>query len=130
MSSLSLRLDKWLFFARVCKTRAYAQKIIERGQITLNGAQIRKSSVSVKLEDKLVIVLGPVKRSIIVRQLGARRGPASEARALFDEPQPPERLDRHEQGLPRHVPLLTRPKGLGRPTKKDRRAIDTLLQHK
>jgi ribosome-associated heat shock protein Hsp15 len=130
MSAATLRLDKWLFYARVCKTRAFAQKLIERGQVTLNGAQIRKSSVSVKLDDTLVVVLGTVKRSLVVRQLGSRRGPASEARTLFDELHPPERLDRDERGLPRHVPLLMRPKGLGRPTKKDRRAIDTLLQQK
>ena len=126
-SDASLRLDKWLFFARVCKTRALAQKLIERGQVTINGARVSKPSVSVRLTDVLVIVIGPIKRILSVKDLGTRRGPAPEARLLFDEPMPPQRLDRDAQGLPLHRPLLSRPKGSGRPTKKDRREIDKFL---
>jgi ribosome-associated heat shock protein Hsp15 len=124
----SLRLDKWLFFARVCKTRALAQKLIERRQITLNGAKTIKPSISVRLGDGLVIVIGPLKRTLTVKNFGVRRGPAPEARLLYDEPAPPQRLDRDAHGLPLHRPLLSRPKGAGRPTKKDRRAIDKFLE--
>ncbi len=124
---VALRLDKWLFFARVCKTRALAQKLIERGQITINGARVSKPSVAVRLSDTLVIVIGPVKRTLSVKDFGTRRGPAPEAKLLYDEPTPPQRLDRDAHGLPLHRPLLSRPKGSGRPTKKDRREIDKFL---
>lgn len=120
----SVRLDKWLWFARFCKTRALAQKLVERGQITVNGAVVRKSSASVRTGDALVAVLGPVKRTVVVQALGQRRGPAAEAQGLYTESAPPERLHRDDQGIKAHRPLLTRPKGTGRPTKKDRRAID------
>ncbi len=128
----SIRLDKWLCFARVCKTRAIAQKLIERGQVTLNGAKTRKTSMAVRINDKLVAVIGPVKRSLVVKELGLRRGPATEARTLYDEPAPPQRLDRDERGAPLHRPMFTSPmftraKGAGRPTKKDRRAMDAFL---
>jgi ribosome-associated heat shock protein Hsp15 len=116
-------LDKWLWFARFCKTRALAQRLIERGQVTLNGAHIRKASALVRVADRLILTVGPLKRSIVVAALGVRRGPPAEARALYDEPNPPEKLPRDEAALPLRKPLLIRPKGAGRPTKKDRRAI-------
>jgi ribosome-associated heat shock protein Hsp15 len=123
----TIRLDKWLYFARVCKTRALAQKLIDRGQVTLNGAKTRKASGSVRRNDVLVIITGPLKRTLMVKEFGVRRGPAPEARTLYDQPAPPQRLDRDEHGTPLHRPLFTRPKGSGRPTKKDRREIDKFL---
>lgn len=123
----AIRLDKWLWFARFCKSRALAQKLIERGQITINGQKARKASVSVRVGDHLIAVLGPVKRSVVVKDVGERRGPAPEAQRLFDEPTPPERLHRDEHGVKRG-PLLIRPQGAGRPTKKDRRAIDKFYE--
>jgi len=122
----TIRLDKWLYFARVCKTRALAQKLIDRGQVTLNGAKTRKASGSVRLSDVLVIITGPLKRTLKVKEFGVRRGPAPEARTLYDESTPPQRLDRDEHGTPLHRPMFKRPKGSGRPTKKDRRAFDSL----
>ena len=126
-AATTIRLDKWLCFARVCKTRAVAQKLIERGQVTLNGAKTRKASMAVRVNDKVVTVIGPVQRSLVVKDLGVRRGPATEARTLYDEPTPPQRLDRDARGLALHRPMFTRPKGAGRPTKKDRRAMDAFL---
>lgn len=125
-TATSIRLDKWLWFVRFCKSRALAQKLIERGQISINGQKAHKSSASVRVGDRLIAVLGPVKRTVVVKNIGARRGSASEAQALYDEPTPPERLHRDDQGVAAHKagPLLKREKGAGRPTKKDRRAID------
>lgn len=123
----TMRLDKWLCFARICKTRAVAQKFIERGQVKLNGATTRKASMGVRLNDTLVAITGPVQRTLIVKELGVRRGPATEARTLYEEPMPPQRLARDDRASPLHRPLFTRPKGTGRPTKKDRRALDAFL---
>ncbi|MBL8629205.1 MAG: RNA-binding S4 domain-containing protein [Rhodospirillaceae bacterium] len=129
-SPTSIRLDKWLWFARFCKSRALAQKLIERGQISINGQKAHKPSASVRVGDKLVAVLGPVKRTVVVKDVGERRGAAPEAQRLYDEPHPPERLHRDDQGVAAHKagPLLKRAKGAGRPTKKDRRAIDRFYE--
>jgi ribosome-associated heat shock protein Hsp15 len=129
-TATSIRLDKWLWFARFCKSRALAQKVIERGQITINGQKAQKPSASVRLGDQLVAVLGPVKRTVIVKDIGERRGPAPEAQLLYDEPTPPERLHRDDHGVLAHKagPLLKRERGAGRPTKRDRRAIDKFYE--
>jgi ribosome-associated heat shock protein Hsp15 len=124
----SVRLDKWLFFARLCKTRGLARTLIERGQVALNGVTVRKAGAVARVNDRLVVVLGPVKRTVTVQGLGTRRGPAAAARLLYDEPAPPQRLTGEDRGLPPHRPLLTGPAGAGRPTKKHRRAIDKLLR--
>lgn len=100
----SLRLDKWLWFARFCKTRALAQRMIERGQVTLNGAPAAKTSVTVRPGDRLEIILGPIKRRVLVRDLGTRRGPAEEARALYEETSSPERLHTLDAALPLRIP--------------------------
>ncbi len=123
----SIRLDKWLWFARFCKSRALAQKVIERGQISINGGDTRKPSANVRIGDTVVAVLGPVKRTVIVKDVGERRGPAPEAKELYDEPAPPQRLHRDDHGV-KKGPLLVRAKGTGRPTKKDRRAIDKFYE--
>ena len=119
----SERIDKWLWFARFGKTRALAQKLIERGQVTLNDTKVKKTSASVRVGDRVTVVLGTVKRSITVLGLGDRRGPAEEARLLYDEPAPKEKLNSENAALPLYKPMLTRERGAGRPTKKDRRDI-------
>jgi ribosome-associated heat shock protein Hsp15 len=117
------RIDKWLWFARFGKTRAIAQKLVERGQVSLNGAKVKKVSASVRVGDKVVVILGTVKRSVTVLGLGEKRGPAEEARLLYDEPLPKEKLASEHAALPLYKPMLLREKGAGRPTKKDRRDI-------
>jgi ribosome-associated heat shock protein Hsp15 len=98
----SLRLDKWLWYARFAKSRALAQKLIERGQVSVNGAVARKTSALVEAGDSVAVVLGPVRRTVIVRDTGERRGPPAEARTLYEEPSPPERLSWEEAGAPMH----------------------------
>lgn len=96
----SLRLDKWLWHARFCKTRALAQKLIENGLVTLNGAVIAKPSIVVRAGDKLNVLLGSVKRTVVVLAVAERRGAASDARLLYDESGPPQSMSRDERGLP------------------------------
>jgi ribosome-associated heat shock protein Hsp15 len=117
------RIDKWLWFARFGKTRAISQKLVERGQVTLNGAKVSKSSASVRVGDKISVVLETVKRHVTVLALGERRGPPEEARLLYDEPAPREKLNSENAALPLYKPMLIREKGAGRPTKKERRDI-------
>ncbi|MGE4062317.1 MAG: RNA-binding S4 domain-containing protein [Rhodospirillaceae bacterium] len=102
MSGSSLRLDKWLWYARFAKTRAQVQKLIERGQVSVNGVAVQKTSTGVQRGDTLAVILGPVRRTVIVRDIGERRGPPGEARTLYDEPAPAERLSWEEAGAPLH----------------------------
>jgi ribosome-associated heat shock protein Hsp15 len=117
------RIDKWLWFARFGKTRSVTQKLIERGQVTLNGNKVSKAGAPVRVGDHISVVFESVKRNVTVLQLGERRGPAEEARLLYDEPEPREKLNSENAALPLYRPMLMREKGAGRPTKKDRRDI-------
>jgi ribosome-associated heat shock protein Hsp15 len=119
---LRQRLDKWLFFTRLQKTRSIAQKAIESGDIRVNDARITQPSHALKAGDVVAVSLD--RRDTIVRVLlpGVRRGPYEEARLLYEDLTPAvvpgEKLNAFEQA--------TRERGSGRPTKKERRGIDRL----
>ena len=80
-----LRLDKWLFHARLFKSRGLAAARIEGGGIRLNGQPCRKAGKTVRAGDRLVISIRGHVRSLEILGLGTRRGPASEARDLYRE---------------------------------------------
>ncbi|GEO80411.1 RNA-binding S4 domain-containing protein [Pararhodospirillum oryzae] len=115
------RLDKWLWYARFCKTRTLAQALCGAGHVRRDGQALLKPSTLVRPGDELALLLGPVQRHVVVRAPGTRRGPAPEAQTLYDEPTPPVRLVD-----PVAPPGGVREAGSGRPTKKDRRALDRL----
>ena len=102
MSDDTLRLDKWLWFARFAKTRADAQKLLDRGQVTLNGKPATKASTTVRVGDALSIVTGPMRHPVTVAALGTRRGPAAEAQTLYERSAPPARLGWEEAAPPLH----------------------------
>jgi ribosome-associated heat shock protein Hsp15 len=118
-----LRLDKWLWFTRFVKTRTLAQDLCASGHVTLNGTAVHKTSTAIKVGDEVTLVLGKIKRFVRVEALGTRRGPAPEAQMLYSEPKEPEHL-----GGAFRSDWEQRPKGDGRPTKKDRRAVDRLQE--
>ena len=80
-----LRLDKWLFHARLFKSRGLAASRIEGGGIRLNGQPCRKAGKTVRPGDRLVISIRGHVRSLEILGLGTRRGPAPEARELYCE---------------------------------------------
>jgi ribosome-associated heat shock protein Hsp15 len=82
--SETLRIDKWLFHARFCKTRNIAQEKAEGGRIRLNGQRVEKASAAVRIGDVLTLPAGGKVVAVRVLQLGERRGPATEARALYE----------------------------------------------
>ena len=105
MSDAALeRIDKWLWFARFVKTRGLAQKLIDRGQVSVNEQVVQKAGATVKAGDRVAVVLGPIRRNVLVLDCGERRGPADEARALYDEPHAPERLAPEDAALPLYKP--------------------------
>ncbi|MGR6432834.1 RNA-binding S4 domain-containing protein [Rhizobium sp. PAMB 3174] len=116
------RLDKWLFFTRLVKSRTLAQDYIRSGQIRVNGERVTSSSAQVKIGDRIEATLASRDIVVVMRDGGFRRGPSEEARRLYEDFSPPpgetKRLRPLEQAL--------RTPGTGRPTKKERRAVDRL----
>jgi ribosome-associated heat shock protein Hsp15 len=118
-SSPKQRLDKWLFFSRMARSRTLAQTWIESGHVTVNGEKIRRPSADIKIGDRLEVLAGRRLLILVVKAAAERRGPYEEARHLYDDiSPPPEKLTRFEQAL--------REPGSGRPEKKERRQIDRL----
>jgi ribosome-associated heat shock protein Hsp15 len=81
----SLRLDKFLWFARIVKTRAQAQKMAEVGRLRLNSRVVDKAHVLVRAGDVLSFAQRGAVRVLKVEALPTRRGPPSEVRALYVE---------------------------------------------
>ena len=81
----SQRLDRWLFHARLFKSRALAQRFCEAGRVRINRRRTHKAHHPLRPDDVLSFALGARVRVLRVRALGARRGPAEEARRLYDE---------------------------------------------
>ena len=117
------RLDKWLFFARMVKSRSLAQSYILSGNVRVNGNAVRQSSHMVKPGDKLELSLERSSKILLVLASGERRGPYEEAKLLYDDQTPPpapgDRMTPLEQAM--------REPGSGRPTKKERRALDRFI---
>ncbi len=120
----SSRIDKWLWHARFVKTRSLAAKLCQSGKLRLNGEHISKSHQALRPGDVLTFPLGPHIRVVKIVALGERRGPAAEAKTLYEDLAPPER--RRGASEPRPAKLSREP-GSGRPTKSERRAIDRLM---
>jgi ribosome-associated heat shock protein Hsp15 len=82
--SESLRIDKWLWHARFCKTRAIAQEKAAQGHIRINGHRVEKASAAVRVGDIMTLPAGGRVIALKVVGLGERRGPASEAQTLYE----------------------------------------------
>ncbi|EJJ25466.1 RNA-binding S4 domain-containing protein [Rhizobium sp. CF142] len=117
------RIDKWLFFARMVKSRSLAQSHIQSGHVSINGARCAQPSQMIKVGDRVELTLERRDVVLVVRLPGERRGPYEEAKLLYEDLSPPpnvaKRLTPYEQAI--------RATGSGRPTKKERRAIDRLM---
>jgi ribosome-associated heat shock protein Hsp15 len=114
------RLDKWLWCARLVRTRTGAARLIEAGKVRINGARVLKPSRLVQAGD--VLTTASLGRLSIVRVMGSveRRGPASIARVLYEDLTPPV------PPAPQHgLDGSGRQRG-PRPTKRDRRRLDAL----
>ena len=86
----SLRVDKYLWFARFFKTRSLATKRANGGRIRVNGNKIKKSSDPVRVGDIITFAQGDQIHVIRVLDLGVRRGPAQEAQNLYEDITPKE----------------------------------------
>jgi len=87
--SPTLRLDKWLWFARVVRTRSQATRLCAEGGVSVGGRGAAKAHHPVRIGDLITIDLSQHRRRLTVLRLGERRGPPAAARLLYDEPVPP-----------------------------------------
>ena len=120
-SAERVRVDKWLWAARLLKTRALAADAVKAGRVKVNGVAA-KPSKEVGAGDRLELRTGPVRMDVVVHGVAPRRGPASEAAKLYEEtPASREARERHAQER-----RLARQDGGdgGRPTKRERRRIE------
>ncbi|MGH2941263.1 MAG: RNA-binding S4 domain-containing protein [Solirubrobacteraceae bacterium] len=119
-----VRIDKWLWAARFYKSRSLAAEAVTGGLAQLNGARV-KPSKEVGPGDELEVTIGQTRRVVIVRGVAERRGPAKEAVLLYEET--PESVAAHEVAAElRRVQSPPPGADLGaRPTKRDRRRLDS-----
>lgn len=110
-----LRLDKWLWHARFFKTRSLSAKQVSAGHVRVNSQKALKPAHTVIAGDVLTFAQGRDIRVVRVLALGERRGPAPEARALYEDLTPP-----------RETPPTAAPRAGPRPTKKERRTLSEI----
>ena len=125
VSTVGLRLDKWLWYARFFKTRTLASKVISNGRFRLDGVIMLKPHRQAKCGQVLTFVQGARLRVVKIKDLGTCRRPASEAALLFDDLAPlvPESKKTKTISMP---VFENREPGGGRPTKRLRRETDHL----
>jgi ribosome-associated heat shock protein Hsp15 len=116
------RIDKWLWHARVVRTRQAAAALAASGHVRVNAQRIDSASRAVRPGDVVTVALDRAVRVLKVVGFAERRGSADDARTLCEDIQP-------EPGLPAKTPApppAVRDRGAGRPTKQERRAIARL----
>jgi ribosome-associated heat shock protein Hsp15 len=116
-----IRVDKWLWAARLLKTRALAAEAVKAGRVKVNGVTA-KPSKEVGAGDRLELRTGPVRMDVVVAAVAPRRGPASEAAKLYEETGE-SRAARERHAEERRLARQDGGEG-GRPTKRERRRIE------
>ena len=109
----TIRVDKWLWYARFLKSRSLASRFVSDGNLRIGGERSTKPGRAVKSGDVLTFPQGNHVRVIKIVEIGTRRGPATEAQTLYEDLSPPE-------SQPREKEIRTGP----RPTKRDRRDMN------
>ena len=117
------RIDRWLWHARVVRTRALAAELAVSGRVRVNGHRIKAPARTVRLGDVLTIGLYNSVRILRVEGFAERRGDSGSAVKLFEDLSEPVPL---RPAPPPRGP--SRDPGSGRPTKRDRRALDRMRQ--
>ena len=119
------RIDKWLWAARIYKTRTLASDACKNGRITINGA-LAKPSRTVKVGNQVGVKKSPITYSFRVLQTIEKRVGAKLLPEVFENVTPPEQYELLEMN--RISGFVDRARGTGRPTKKDRRALDDFAE--
>jgi ribosome-associated heat shock protein Hsp15 len=128
------RLDRWLWFARLLKSRTLAASLVADGKVRVNRARISKPSHAVRPGDVLTVTVSRRVRVLRVLAAGVRRGPPTEARTLYEELTAPSSEPNPVAHSPPRAQVAVpagdlqgqRTPGAGRPTKLERRRTDHL----
>lgn len=121
-----LRIDKYLWAIRLFKTRSLATEACKAGRVKLNGQNLKPSAV-VKVGDVYQVSKGIEKKVIEVVELLTNRVESKIAVTKYKDITPVEETHAFKSMF--HAPMLRRDRGTGRPTKKDRRETDDLLEN-
>jgi ribosome-associated heat shock protein Hsp15 len=124
VSDDAVRLDKWLWAARIFKTRAVASQAIGAGQVEVNGAKAKRAKI-LHLGDRVRIRKSPFEFRLTVRALSQQRGRAAQAALLYEE-DPAGRAERERLAQQLRIAPTPSYEGKGRPTKRDRREMERL----
>ena len=119
-----MRLDKWLWAARFFKTRSLAQQAVAGGRVQLNGERTKRAH-EVRIGDGIDVRVGDWRWQVVVKALCDRRGPAEEARRLYEETAD-SRAERERRQDLRRWGAEPAAALKGRPTKRDRRRLENL----
>ena len=120
-SDLKVRLDKWIWAARLTKTRALARDLIQAGKVHYNG-QKSKPGKMVEINAAIRVPAGWDVRELVVKGLAEKRLPAKEAQLLYEET--PESIAKREQNqAARKTQSFHNPRPESRPDKKQRREL-------
>jgi ribosome-associated heat shock protein Hsp15 len=117
-----VRIDKWLWAARLVKTRGLGAEAVKGGRVEVNGQRV-KPSKEIRAGDRVEITLGQTRLSVDVRATALRRGPAAEAALLYEETAE-SRAARERAAEQRSLAGPAPPSPGGRPTKRDRRRFE------
>ena len=121
---MDVRIDKWLWPVRIYKSRSLATAACSAGKVRIGGTTL-KPSRSVHVGEVITAASGEVTRTVRVRALLERRVGAKLVPEYMEDLTPASEFSRPRE--PDFRPLVWRPKGAGRPTKKDRRKLDELI---
>lgn len=119
----SVRIDKFLWAVRLFKTRSLAAEACKKGRVTIDNQPV-KSSRLIRQGDKISIRIPPATKTYKVLQLSEKRMGAKLVPDFIEDITPPEEIELLE--MARMAQKMNRPKGAGRPTKKERRELDNL----
>lgn len=120
-AEIAVRYDKWLWAARLFKTRSIAAEAIDAGHIKVNGQRCKPARIA-RAGDRIELIRGGEVRDLMVLGISALRGPATVAQTLYQETDDSRRRSAEAAALRRLAPAPT--EGAARPTKRERRALD------
>ena len=121
----SVRLDKYLWAVRIFKTRRDAADAIRNNKVTVNGAYA-KPSREAKIGDRVEVKRAMITYTYLITELVANRQPAKNVPQYCQNITPQSELEK--LNLPRETIFVFRERGTGRPTKKERREIDAVME--
>ena len=119
-----VRVDRWLWVARFVKTRSLATETVKAGRVQVGGSRV-KPSREVRAGDTVEITLGEFRRTVVVRGVAERRGPAAAGALLYEET-PESIATREQRAAEARLARPARADAGARPTKRDRRRIDAV----